>query len=170
MSAHGGSARADAGVVVHAVQYPPAHMLDSGLWQLSHGLADLGLTLLLVVVVLISFSGHVQVSNWLATLVPTPIRSYFTSEHMKATPWVERAQPKPAQAIGHKIARQSRAIVRPAVARFGIGSTKAEVRAIQGPPTEAGENIWSYGPSRVYFVEGRVATWYGDPERPLRAE
>ena len=50
---------------------------------------------------------------------------------------------------------------------FEVGSSKKEVRSIQGDPTEETETVWSYGPSRVYFANGRVARWEADPSHPL---
>jgi hypothetical protein len=47
---------------------------------------------------------------------------------------------------------------------FALGSTKAEVRAIQGTPTREQERVWEYGASRVYFDEqGRVTGWTESP-------
>jgi curved DNA-binding protein CbpA len=40
-----------------------------------------------------------------------------------------------------------------------LGDTKARVLAIQGAPDEAGENIFRYGSSVVYFADGRVKSW-----------
>jgi hypothetical protein len=50
---------------------------------------------------------------------------------------------------------------------FTIGSSKDEVLAVQGTPTEVGEYQWSYGISTVEFSrDGRVTSWtvrYGSP-------
>jgi hypothetical protein len=51
---------------------------------------------------------------------------------------------------------------------FDIGSSKKEVRSIQGEPAIESETVWSYGPSRVYFENGRVARWEANPLHPLR--
>ena len=42
---------------------------------------------------------------------------------------------------------------------FTVGSTKDEVLAAQGTPSELGDRMWSYGLSRVYFESGRVVSW-----------
>lgn len=53
--------------------------------------------------------------------------------------------------------------------RFTVGSTKAEVRAIEGAPLFESEKVWDYGVSKVYFEGGRVTHWQSSPLRPLRA-
>jgi hypothetical protein len=162
-------ARANRGVsVVDDVVYPPTPMLASGLWEISRGLADLGLLVLFIVVLLMAVTGQFELSDSLAAVIPVSVRAYFTSEQMKPTPWVQPVEPKPAQAVARSLSRHVATATRPAPAHFGLGSTKAEVRAVQGPPTEVGDNVWSYGRSRVYFVQDRVAGWQSDPGRPLR--
>jgi hypothetical protein len=51
---------------------------------------------------------------------------------------------------------------------FTVGSTKAEVSAVQGPPTRTSEHVWEYGGSRVYFRYGRVSKWDMWPRSPLK--
>lgn len=51
---------------------------------------------------------------------------------------------------------------------FNIGSTKDEVRAIQGAPVSETEAVWDYAPSRVYFQHNRVIRWQESPLQPLR--
>lgn len=50
---------------------------------------------------------------------------------------------------------------------FGIGSTKAQVRAIQGQPLREWANVWEYGMSKVYFDRDRVTGWYDSALNPL---
>jgi hypothetical protein len=50
---------------------------------------------------------------------------------------------------------------------FDVGSTKDEVRSIQGTPVTETENVWDYGPSRVYFEHNRVVRWETSPLQPL---
>jgi hypothetical protein len=50
---------------------------------------------------------------------------------------------------------------------FDIGSTKDEVRSIQGTPVTETETVWDYGPSRVYFEHNRVVRWEASPLQPL---
>lgn len=49
-----------------------------------------------------------------------------------------------------------------------VGSTKHEVRTIQGPPTVETERLWEYRGSRVYFREGHVTGWDIWPGAPLQ--
>src|SRR5258706_5351269 len=51
--------------------------------------------------------------------------------------------------------------------RFDVGSTKDEVRAIQGAPVTETETVWDYVPSRVYFEQSRVVRWVESPMQPL---
>jgi hypothetical protein len=53
---------------------------------------------------------------------------------------------------------------------FTVGSTKAEVLAVQGPPTLTSENVWEYGGSRVYFRYERVSRWEMWPRSPLKVK
>lgn len=50
---------------------------------------------------------------------------------------------------------------------FSIGSTKAEVLAIQGKPLMEWSGVWEYGLSKVYFDGDRVRGWYDSPLNPL---
>lgn len=51
--------------------------------------------------------------------------------------------------------------------QFGMGSTKEQVREVQGVPVTATETVWDYGPSRVYFEHNRVVRWETSPLQPL---
>lgn len=51
---------------------------------------------------------------------------------------------------------------------FDVGSTKEEVRAIQGTPVRETDTVWDYAPSRVYFRHNRVIRWDESPVQPLR--
>jgi len=51
---------------------------------------------------------------------------------------------------------------------FDIGSSKDEVRAIQGTPVTETDAVWDYAPSRVYFEHNRVIRWQESPLKPLR--
>jgi hypothetical protein len=53
---------------------------------------------------------------------------------------------------------------------FEVGDTKAKVRAIQGTPDNAAEDVFRYGSSLVYFKDGRVSNWSdGLPRLRVRA-
>jgi hypothetical protein len=42
---------------------------------------------------------------------------------------------------------------------FDVGDSKAKVIAVQGTPDDAGETVFRYGSSLVYFEHGRVTGW-----------
>jgi len=51
---------------------------------------------------------------------------------------------------------------------FTRGSTREEVRAIQGNPIHESAKVWDYGQSRVYFDRnGQVSGWTDSPYNPL---
>lgn len=52
---------------------------------------------------------------------------------------------------------------------FTFGSTKAEVRAIQGAPLVETDTLWDFGLSKVYFRDDRVVGWDSSPMYPLKA-
>ena len=51
---------------------------------------------------------------------------------------------------------------------FTVGSTKDEVLAVQGTPTEFSEDVFHYGSSKVYFRSGVVESWDVWPLNPLK--
>ena len=51
---------------------------------------------------------------------------------------------------------------------FGVGSTKAQVRVIQGEPLREWPNVWEYGTSKVYFDGDHVSGWYDSTLNPLQ--
>jgi len=51
--------------------------------------------------------------------------------------------------------------------QFDVGSSKDDVRSIQGTPVTETETVWDYGPSRVYFESNRVVRWENSPLHPL---
>jgi hypothetical protein len=55
-----------------------------------------------------------------------------------------------------------------APATFAQGSTRAQVRAVQGPPSREMDSVWEYGTSRVYFNDDRVVRWEESPLSPLK--
>jgi len=54
--------------------------------------------------------------------------------------------------------------------RFTIGSTKADVLAIQGKPIRMSDTVWDYGVSQVKFEKDRVVNWTDSPLQPLKTE
>jgi outer membrane protein assembly factor BamE (lipoprotein component of BamABCDE complex) len=53
---------------------------------------------------------------------------------------------------------------------FTVGSTKDEVLAVQGTPTQFSDSVFSYGLSEVFFQSGRVVSWSISPLNPLKAQ
>jgi hypothetical protein len=51
---------------------------------------------------------------------------------------------------------------------FTVGSTKDEVLAVQGTPTEFRDRVWQYGKSLVLFSGDRVTSWDVEPDSPLK--
>ena len=51
---------------------------------------------------------------------------------------------------------------------FTVDSTKDDVLAIQGTPTEFSEDEFDYGFSKVYFSHGIVHSWYSSRKNPLK--
>lgn len=51
---------------------------------------------------------------------------------------------------------------------FGLGSTKDEVRALQGGPWLQTEREWTYGSSRVFFNDEVVTGWEESSPNPLK--
>mgnify|MGYP001579240134 FL=1 len=56
----------------------------------------------------------------------------------------------------------------PSVKQFSLGSSKQEVRAVQGAPLMENENLWEYRISRIYFKDQKVSGWYDSPLDPLK--
>lgn len=52
--------------------------------------------------------------------------------------------------------------------QFTIGSSLGEVYAIQGVPSKAENDIWFYGNSKVYFINGKVLRWEESSDNPLK--
>jgi len=50
---------------------------------------------------------------------------------------------------------------------FAVGSTKNQVREIQGTPVTETDSVWDYAPSRVFFEHNRVVRWEESPLQPL---
>jgi len=53
---------------------------------------------------------------------------------------------------------------------FTVGSSKDEVLAVQGTPTQFSDRAWEYGSSSVFFSGGRVTSWDVWPGSPLKVQ
>ncbi len=51
---------------------------------------------------------------------------------------------------------------------IAIGSTKQNVRSVQGAPLRESNNMWEYRVSRIYFKDDKVTGWYDSPLDPLK--
>lgn len=51
---------------------------------------------------------------------------------------------------------------------FTSGSTISDVIGIQGAPSKTEGDVWFYGKSEVYFVEGKVSHWVRHADDPLK--
>lgn len=74
------------------------------------------------------------------------------------TRWQLAAGPSPDRALSPDLSDE----------RVTYGSTRADVRRILGTPAAEGEAQWTYGPSQIYFEDGRVSGWYISPLQPLK--
>lgn len=54
-------------------------------------------------------------------------------------------------------------------ASFGHGSSKTDVRTMQGNPSRETDTVWEYGTSKIYFRGDRVTGWHESPLFPLKA-
>jgi hypothetical protein len=51
---------------------------------------------------------------------------------------------------------------------FTVDSTREDVLALQGQPSEYNDRVFSYGNSKVYFSDGRVTGWDNSLSHPLK--
>jgi outer membrane protein assembly factor BamE (lipoprotein component of BamABCDE complex) len=61
-------------------------------------------------------------------------------------------------------------LAREAPGGFTVGSTKDEVLAAQGTPTEFSGQVWRYGSSSVFFSGDKVTSWDVWPSSPLKVQ
>ena len=89
-------------------------------------------------------------------------RVFFQKGHV--THWTE-SEPARLKVQGISSASTPHATT---VTLIDKGSSKDEVRAIQGAPLRETLEFWEYGPSRIYFDRyGRVSSWHESPLEPL---
>jgi len=86
-------------------------------------------------------------------------------EKKESTAIEKTSLPKPGSIVIKeipKIKESSKIITSPARPRgyFTVGSTRDEVLAVQGTPTQFSESKWSYELSDIYFHNGLVVRWY----------
>jgi hypothetical protein len=110
--------------------------------------------------------GEVYAAQGVPTLIENGVWHYGKSKvYFKAGAVIswehDSANPLNATVLPHDTARNPNV--------FTVGSTKAEVRAIQGAPLLETDALWDYGLSKVYFRDNVVAGWDSSPMLPLRA-
>jgi len=52
---------------------------------------------------------------------------------------------------------------------FTVGTSKTEVRLVQGAPILETDSLWDYGLSKIYFRDNLVVGWDSSPMQPLKA-
>lgn len=87
-------------------------------------------------------------------------KSWIRFDKGRVVSWEEHID-NPLRIDHHRVALQHERL-------FGIGSTKDEVRAIQGSPASETANVWYYGSSKIYFEHDSVVRWEESPLQPLR--
>lgn len=120
---------------------------------------------------------HVAVKN--PTRIEVSKRNFASAPPYELAPFTQKREmtglgkpidphPKPPQ--GPTSLSRGRAVdsPNPNQATFTVDSTKEEVLALQGPPTEFDDRVFTYGNSKVYFSDGRVASWDNSPTHPLK--
>lgn len=138
-------------------------------WECSAVLTKVAAIVVVLAALVLLANSELRLGQRLASVLPRAVVRYFTTE----TPVMDPAVIRDFEAkVDRELSRQgAKSPGKGAAAEpvsFGMGSTKKEVRAAQGSPAFAGENLWRYGASEVYFVAGRVVGWRTSPDTPLR--
>jgi hypothetical protein len=129
------------------------------LWRLATALALVSMAVVVgVVVLLVSGQGR-HLRRAVDALVPDRIVKIAGNE-----------APRRVEAVANNLATglgkvRGRA---PSAQTFGIGSTRRQVRAVQGSPDRESDSIWWYGNSEVYFSGARVVGWKVVQGSPLK--
>ena len=93
---------------------------------------------------------------------------YGTSKVYFANGVVVHWEQSPDQPLN--VRRESPLVSNTAPEVFGPGSSKADVRRIQGHPIREHDKVWEYGVSRIYFEHDKVVSWYESPLDPLKVK
>ncbi len=137
------------------------HRLGAEVWNISHVLGIAGGIVVFLALLALAVTSTPGVRD---RLVPKAVRDLIErppnaeSETVQSAPIGETV--KKALGVPERGAKSAK--------RFGRGSAKEEVRAIQGPPTSETDDIWYYGDSEVHFAAGRVTGWRDSSANPLR--
>lgn len=128
------------------------------LWRLAAAFAKVACVVVVAVVLLLLASHYRHLKDVLGALVPDAAMRNMLPED--AAERVDRAKKK----LGTELGRQQA----PSRRTFGLGSTQADVLAIQGAPDRKTDSTWWYGESEVYFAGGLVVGCKAAPGSPLR--
>ncbi len=145
--------------------------ISARFWSVSEALGAVGLVILVCALFLLVLTGRLPVGRVVMWIVPDRLVE-FVADKLTVPD-----EPDPANrrntlerigsALGAKEPQGSgRAGQRSQ--SFAVGSTKDEVRRIQGTPSKATDSVWYYGRSEVYFVGDRVVGWSAAPGDPLK--
>lgn len=115
-----------------------------------------------------STPGEVYAAQGIPTLTEATVWHYGSSKIYFASGRVVRWDETPEHPLRVQLRADSPA-TQPAL-HFVKGSSKSEVRRIQGEPTQETDRTWDYGTSRVYFESDRVVGWHQTPLNPLKAK
>ena len=143
----------------------------SPVWRVSMTVAKLAVLVVLVVSVIYFVSNPEGFRDLTAGAIPTSISRLFTSDVAIPEESILKGREDLRQRVvdtlrpAKKRARKGEAKAAP---YLGIGTAAEDVLRIEGQPDRMDADVWHYGPSRVYFVAGRVVNWTSSKERPLR--
>lgn len=152
--------------------YARISQLSSVTWSLSETLAWIGLVVLLFLGFLMLLRGSISVRDALARILPDQLVAAFTVQPEKLAPAASGQSPGLRRKLDKAWTelKSSPSPVSESPRYFSMGSSKEEVRAIQGIPTRATDTdtVWTYGRSEVYFAGDRVVGWRIAPGYPLK--
>ncbi len=133
----------------------PAPML----WTLASALAKVSIVIVAGVTVLLLSGQERYLRRAIDALIPDGVVK-SAADHA----------PSRIEAVEKKLGTD-RAKVRsgaPSAQAFRIGSTRRQVRMVQGNPDRESDSTWWYGNSEVYFAGGRVVGWQVAASSPLK--
>jgi hypothetical protein len=139
-------------------------------WELGSSLGRLAVLVFCLVLLIVLLSGSFHVGEKISRILPEPVVRFFapTGPQSNEPSRFEKARARILTELGLNAPRKLPApSSRPA--SFHVGSSKEEVRAIQGSPSRSLPDVWYYGDSEVFFASDRVVGWRSSSSNPLRA-
>lgn len=146
---------------------PLPHPSLSGFsWEMGVTLSKLAFVVVALAFTLVLLKEWPWVRERGMALLPDPVARFFTSER---APEAEEGRLSKLRArVLNEVGPRERPAQSKSPAGFTVGSTKDQVRAIQGAPTRATADVWYYGESEVHFINNRVVLWRSSSTSPLR--